>query len=79
MIPGQQAKSLLEQGLNKGNLKFVLEGEKLHGQFALVKTGKDPRSWLLIKKKDAEAVGGNIAEDNRSVVSEKTLRRRVSR
>lgn len=64
---------LLEQGLNAGNLKFVLEGEKLHGQFALVKTGKDQRSWLLVKKKDAGAVGGNIARDNRSVVSERTL------
>ncbi len=70
---GKASESLLEEGLRKGNLKFVLEGEKLHGQFALVKTGKDPRSWLLIKKKDAGAVGGNIARDNRSVVSDRTL------
>lgn len=70
---GTASEVLLEQGLNKGNLKFILEGEKVHGQFALVKTGKDPRSWLLIKKKDAGAVGGNVAQDNRSVVTERTL------
>src|SRR2546427_504947 len=44
-------------GLRKGNLKFRLEGEKLHGGFALVKIkGRDARdsekTWLLIKEKD---------------------------
>ena len=42
---------LLLDGLRKGDLKFVLEGEKLQGEFALVKTGKDGKSWLLLKKK----------------------------
>src|SRR5215213_3335027 len=41
----------------KGELKFRLHGEKLHGRFTLVKTrgyqaGKD--DWLLIHKKDDE-------------------------
>ncbi len=70
---GTASEALLEEGLDKGNLKFVLEGEKLHGSFALVRTSRDPRSWLLIKKKDAGAVGGNIAEDSRSVVSARSL------
>jgi len=70
---GTASEGLLEEGLKKGNLKFVLEGEKLHGQFALVKTGKDPRSWLLIKKKDPGAVGGNLTLHNRSVVTGRTL------
>jgi DNA ligase D-like protein (predicted 3'-phosphoesterase) len=44
-------------GLRKGNLKFRLNGEKLHGGFALVKIkGRDARdsekTWLLIKEKD---------------------------
>ncbi len=44
-------------GLRKGNLKFRLKGEKLHGGFALVKIkGRDARdsekTWLLIKEKD---------------------------
>src|SRR6185369_10206820 len=42
---------LLLAGLKKGDLKFILEGEKLRGEFALVRTRKDERSWLLVKKK----------------------------
>ena len=64
---------LLSEGLRKGDLKFVLEGEKLHGEFALVKTGKDGKSWLLLKKKDRHAANGDILKENRSVVSHKTL------
>ena len=64
---------LLLEGLRKGDLKFVLEGEKLHGEFALVKTGKDGKSWLLLKKKDRYAANGDILKENRSVVSHKTL------
>jgi bifunctional non-homologous end joining protein LigD len=64
---------LLLDGLRKGNLKFLLEGEKLHGEFALVKTGKDGKSWLLLKKKDRNAAKGDILKENRSVVSRKTL------
>lgn len=63
----------LLDGLKKGDLKFVLEGEKLHGEFALVKTGKDGKSWLLLKKKDRHGVPGDILRENRSVVSHKTL------
>ena len=63
----------LLNGLRKGDLKFILEGEKLHGEFALVKTGKDEKSWLLLKKKDRFASAGDILAENRSVVSHKTL------
>ena len=54
-------------------MKFVLEGEKLQGEFALVKTGKDEKSWLLLKKKDRYATTEDILKENRSVVSHKTL------
>jgi bifunctional non-homologous end joining protein LigD len=64
---------LLLAGLRKGDLKFVLEGEKLHGEFALVKSGKDEKSWLLLKKKDRIAHSGDILQENRSVVSNMTL------
>jgi bifunctional non-homologous end joining protein LigD len=64
---------LLEEGLRKGDLKFVLEGKKLHGEFALVRMKNDGRSWLLLKKKDKGAAAGDILEDNRSVASHKTL------
>ena len=64
---------LLREGLRKGDLKFVLEGEKLRGEFALVKTAKDEKSWLLIKKRDRHAGGNEILAENSSVVSGRTL------
>jgi len=69
----QENVPLLLAGLRKGDLKFVLEGEKLHGEFALVKIGKDAKSWLLLKKKELIAAGGDILLENRSVASQKTL------
>ncbi len=68
-----ESEKLLLDGLRKGNMKFVLEGEKLHGEFALVKAGKDGKTWLLLKKKDRNAAKGDVLKDNRSVVSHKTL------
>jgi bifunctional non-homologous end joining protein LigD len=70
---GKENERLLLEGLSKGDLKFVLEGEKLKGQFALVKAGKDDKSWLLLKKKDHYATAADILKENRSVVSDKTL------
>ncbi len=42
--------------LHKGSLKFVLHGEKLKGEFALVKIKNSDNSWLLIKHRDEYAV-----------------------
>ncbi len=68
-----ESEKLLLDGFRKGNMKLVLEGEKLHGEFALVRTGEDGKSWLLLKKKDRNATKGDILKENRSVVSQKTL------
>ena len=68
-----ESEKLLREGLKKGDMKFILEGEKLHGEFALVKTGKDGKSWLLLKKKDRGAAKGDVLKENRSVVSRKSL------
>jgi bifunctional non-homologous end joining protein LigD len=70
---GSGGERLLLEGFRKGDLKFVLEGEKLHGEFALVRTKKDERTWLLLKKRDQYAGAGGLLTDNRSVVSQKTL------
>jgi len=64
---------LLREGLKKGDLKFVLNGEKLKGEFALVRMRKDEKSWLLIKKKDRYASEVSISKENRSAVSGRTL------
>jgi bifunctional non-homologous end joining protein LigD len=69
----KQSEKLLLEGLRKGNLKFILEGKKLQGEFALVKTGMDEKSWLLLKKKDRYAITEDILNESRSVVSNKTL------
>lgn len=39
--------------LKKGELKFVLKGKKLSGEFVLVQM-KEEKNWLLIKHKDKE-------------------------
>jgi bifunctional non-homologous end joining protein LigD len=70
---GKESERLLLAGLRKGDMKFVLEGQKLQGEFALVKTRKDERSWLLLKHKDPYATVEDILKKNRSVVSGKTL------
>ena len=69
----KESEKLLLDGLRKGDMKFVLAGEKLQGEFALVKTGRDEKSWLLLKKKDRYAIKADILKENRSVVSDKTL------
>ncbi|MGZ3941884.1 MAG: DNA polymerase ligase N-terminal domain-containing protein, partial [Bacteroidia bacterium] len=44
-------------GLKTGNLKFILHGKKLKGEFALVKMkGRQENTWLLLKHKDKYAV-----------------------
>lgn len=45
-------KTLLAE-LKKGDLKFVMHGKKLKGEFALVKMGNQEKNWLLIKHKDS--------------------------
>jgi DNA ligase D len=64
-----------EEQIARGDLKFRLHGEKLKGEFALVRMkgrGKD-NEWLLIKKRDDEAVPGWDIEDYaRSVATGRT-------
>jgi bifunctional non-homologous end joining protein LigD len=52
----EKPEKLLKAGLKAGNLKFVLKGKKLKGEFALVKLKTDDNSWLLIKHRDKYAV-----------------------
>lgn len=58
----------VDAALAKGDLKFTLDGYKLKGSWALVRTkgwGKSPsdgRSWLLIKHRDAWGGPIDIAE-----------------
>jgi bifunctional non-homologous end joining protein LigD len=69
----KENEKLLLDGLSKGDLKFVLAGDKLRGEFALVRTARDEKSWLLLKKKDSYATEEDILAENRSVASHKSL------
>ena len=64
------------EALERGHAVFVLRGEKLHGGFALQRTGDgvEPQ-WLLVKRADAHARPGSdiMTESPRSVVSGRTL------
>jgi bifunctional non-homologous end joining protein LigD len=65
----------IRDGLHKGKLLFVLDGEKLHGQWALVRLkgrGND-KQWLLIKHGDEFANKADITKMNKSVLSGKTV------
>src|SRR5262245_27902010 len=73
-----------QEGLKKGDLKFVLEGERLHGSWVLVRMKWDRRggsgqktNWLLIKQRDEAAHEGDddaVLQDNEtSVASGRTL------
>src|SRR5688572_17118506 len=51
----------LGQQLRKGKIKIVLEGEKLKGLFALVKSSyQGNRSWLLMKLDDEYATSSDV-------------------
>ena len=69
----KESEAALLEGLKKGNLKFVLAGSKLKGGFALVKTGWDKKSWLLLKKKDKFASSADVLAQHRSAASDRTL------
>ena len=66
--------------LAKGDLKFRLEGKKLHGDFALVRMksrrpGTKGNEWLLIKKRDDQVEEGYDAEEyDNSALSNRTMR-----
>jgi len=68
-------------GFKKGDLKFTLDGDKLHGSWVLVRMRRDRdggkrTNWLLIKHRDEFAKEGNandIIEEDRSVASGRSM------
>jgi bifunctional non-homologous end joining protein LigD len=60
----------------KGHLSFVLHGKKLKGAWSLVQMhgqNTDGRQWLLVKEDDAHAATADITDDERSVLSGRSL------
>jgi len=70
-----------ERGFKKGDLKFTLDGEKLHGSWVLVRMRHDRNggkrtNWLLIKHRDEFAKEGDandILEADQSVASGRSM------
>jgi bifunctional non-homologous end joining protein LigD len=70
-----------ERGFKKGDLKFTLHGEKLHGSWVLVRMRHDRNggkrtNWLLIKHRDDFAKEGDankILDADQSVASGRTM------
>jgi bifunctional non-homologous end joining protein LigD len=63
-----------EDQIKRGDFKFRLHGEKISGDFAIIRTKRGKgNEWLLIKKKDDSAQSGWDPEDHsESVVSGRT-------
>lgn len=77
-VPGikdsKESEKIILEGLTKGRIEFVLEGEKLKGEFSLVKMHlKNKETWLLIKKKDMYSTEEDITQKTRSVISEREI------
>ncbi len=70
------------EGLKRGDLKFSLDGDRLHGSWVLVRMKWDRKggkrtNWLLIKHRDAAAEEGNgdkLLKDPKSIASGRTLK-----
>jgi bifunctional non-homologous end joining protein LigD len=70
-----------ERGFKKGDLKFTLDGGKLHGSWVLVRmrndrTGGKRTNWLLIKHRDEytrEGDANTVLDEERSVASGRTM------
>jgi bifunctional non-homologous end joining protein LigD len=70
----------VDKALGKGELKFVMEGGRMHGGWVLVRLRKDRGSkrdnWLLIKHRDEAAIDGDgaaLAAEDRSIASGRTM------
>ncbi|MDM1292721.1 DNA ligase D [Sphingobacterium sp. N143] len=64
----------LRHQLYSGKLKFRLYGQKLKGEFALVKAyGRGDNGWLLMKLDDKYASAQDITHQDKSVLSGKTI------
>ena len=68
----------MRRALERGHLVVELCGSKLRGGFALTRTDVDGRRrerWLLVKKRDAEAVARDqpVISRPKSVLSGRTI------
>ncbi len=70
----QSSERAMLEGLARGHMTFLLFGEKLRGEFALIRLKKDDdKTWLLVKKRDEFSTYKNYSFDETSVKSGRTM------
>lgn len=65
------------QWLKGGELKFLLQGEKIEGGFVLVRL-KDEKNWLLIKHKDEYAVKTKYDSERFAAANRKSKKKKAA-
>jgi DNA ligase D-like protein (predicted polymerase)/DNA ligase D-like protein (predicted 3'-phosphoesterase) len=71
----KDSEEALRKGLAAGKITIVLDGQKLKGEFALVRLkGKDPKAWLLIKKRDRFARDSENLLQDKSAATSRTMK-----
>jgi bifunctional non-homologous end joining protein LigD len=62
------------KGLERGQFTFILFGQKLKGEFALIRFARaGDKIWLLVKKRDQFTSTEDVTEKDRSVRSGRSL------
>lgn len=66
----------VDEMMAKGEMKFKLHGQRLHGAWTLIRLNKDDKNWLLIKERDKFAVKGDadglVTRSTGSILKPKT-------
>ena len=64
-----------ELGWKKGKLHFILKGQKLKGEWVLVRGSREPKQWIFFKVRDKYAAPGSSVTEERpeSIVSGKLV------
>jgi DNA ligase D-like protein (predicted 3'-phosphoesterase) len=72
-----QENTTMKESFKKGKIEIDLEGKKLKGKYALIRTGnkKHDKGWIFLKMKDryADARRNPVSTEPKSVVSGKTI------
>jgi len=64
----------IREQLHRGELHFLLFGDKLRGEFSLIRQPRlGEKAWLLIKKRDPYASNADVTLQESSVLSGKRL------
>jgi bifunctional non-homologous end joining protein LigD len=62
------------KGLERGQFTFIVTGEKLRGEFALIRFARAGKKiWLLVKKRDQFASSEDVTKEDRSVRSDRSM------